>query len=98
MKDIAAALNDQVKKSIKEQDWDLGEQTAVSLDILGALSYGNAGRGHTLEYYNTNNGAYKELFAHGNSTYFTGNPVLKKTMPEVYDILKEYFDKFYSNL
>lgn len=75
---------------------DQKNQAAVIFDILGALTKGKYGGGHSKKYYKTTNMAAMEVFAHGNSNYFKSNPMFDD-IPEIKKVLEDYFNNLYSN-
>lgn len=71
------------------------DKIGVVLDIIGSLTMGRFGGGHSVQYYRSNNAAYMELFAHGNTMHFMQNDVAEEYIPEVVEIVKKYFGELY---
>lgn len=70
---------------------DLKEQIGVVNDVIGGLTNGEYGGGHSVDYYETNHGGAREVFAHTVSTYFSGNKVLSHFLPDVHKLMIDYF-------
>jgi hypothetical protein len=89
-KDLLAKFNLQNKADVRES-------LAIAFDIIGSLTKGQYGGGHSVGYYNRNNGAFAELFAHGNYLYHSENKLIEEKIPEVVKILRNYFKQFYQD-
>ena len=57
------------------------------LDVIGSLTSGKHGWGHSKKYYKSNGGygARAEFFAHAMENYIDGNPYMKELMPKLYE-------------
>lgn len=74
---------------------DAQEKLGVIMDVIGSLTNGRKGGGHTKKYYTTNNGSYAELFAHGASLNYVENDLFKKYLPKLHDDLISIVKKHY---
>src|ERR1035438_5606241 len=54
------------------------EQFGCFFDLVGALTLGKVGGGHSQEYYNEGNNAAMEVFAHGYCASVCGNPYIDR--------------------
>lgn len=82
----------------QDKDAELRESALAAFDVLGSLTSGTFGGGHTKTYYTSYNRKYMEMFAHGAEILFGENNRFKELMPEVYEALKKHMDEIYSNL
>lgn len=76
---------------------DVSEQINVIADVLGSLTKGRLGGGHSKAYYKRKNRYYAEIFAHGASLRYVENPIFKKYLPELHDDIVNLVKKYYEN-
>lgn len=96
--ELHQSIDAEMDAGLNSGDYDLKEKALAVFDVLGSLTSGMYGGGHSGGYYKRNNAKYAELFAHGSESFFSENSIFKKHMPEVEEELKKYFEALYSNL
>lgn len=66
------------------------DDATVALDIIGSLTKGKYGGGHSVSYYNELGNRYAEVFAHGYAMQYQKSRVVSEFMKEIDKILDEY--------
>lgn len=74
---------------------DVWESEGVVQDVIGSMTNGKYGGGHSVSYYRNHNGSYKEIMAHASSLKYIPNRFFDKYAPELRDDLINLIDKYY---
>jgi SPP1 gp7 family putative phage head morphogenesis protein len=92
-------LQKKFSKLFKEQEDLFWEYEESIQDVIGALTNGKYGFGHSKTYYKRarNGGAISEFLAHGFENRFVGNPLFKEVYPELYKELNELLNDLIAN-
>jgi hypothetical protein len=92
-----ASVNEALMKKVFDEKLSIDdqEQLGVVFDILGSLTDGKYGGGHSTSYYRKHNGAEKEIFVHGVTLLRTDNKYSDITteMKEIVELMKQYASK-----
>ena len=81
---------DQFEKYGYSDEYTMQDDVGTALDILGSLTEGKYGSGHSVAYYKNGYGKYAEIFAHGYGIQFRRSKAVSEFMPELEKLLDEF--------
>lgn len=90
---ITQKLRERQKTAIKAIDFDAMEQIGAAADTLMSLNY-NYGWGHSRSYFQNKLFKEAEFIAHAFENKFVGNPVFKEIMPDLYDEMIAFIERY----
>lgn len=93
--DVEKALLDARSQAMKDIDFDEMENIGAVADTLMSLN-SNYGYGHSRAYFQNKYFKEAEFIAHAFENRFAGNSVFKRVMPDLYNDMIEFIDRYIS--
>lgn len=96
-KELDQRLDKLIRFALERNHHDLAEKTGAAMDTLMSLNF-IYGFGHTVSYFSRQGMSEAEFIAHCFENAYSGNEVMKKYMPKLYDDMIKWVEEIKKDL